>query len=142
MSSTRTEFVALDTNQYVFAVRRDASHPACRTLLFERVKDLRIFVPREVVRELRRNLIPSELQAALAPLRRAIDVFWDYSGPPEETLLRYRTLGAKKGDAVIAAHLDAAGVGTLVSENRHFLGEIPDLPFRVMTAAEILRDLR
>ncbi len=141
MSSIRNELVALDTNQFVFAVRRDPAHPFCRKLLFERIGELRIFVPREVIRELRRNLIPSELQAALAPLRRAVELLWDFGGPPEETVSHFRNLGAKKGDAIIAAHLDASEIRTLVSENRHFLNEIPNLPFRVISAESVLNDL-
>lgn len=141
MSSTQTDWVALDTNVYLFAVRRDPEHPHCRTLLFERLQDLRVSIPREVLRELRRNLLPSELPAALAPLRRAIDVLWDFRGPPVELVNHYRALGAKKGDAVIAAHLDAGNIQTLVSENRHFLSEIPNLPFRVLSSRDLLEQL-
>src|SRR4029079_18123689 len=100
-----------------------------------------VFMPREIVRELRRNLLPRELQAVLAQLRQAADVYWDVSGPPEATIKHYGGLGAKKGDAVIAAHLDASGIRILLSENRHFLSEIPSLPFRVLTAAEALQEL-
>ena len=141
MSSIRDEPIALDTNQYVFAARGDAAHPACRVLLFERIADLRIYVPRDVIREMHRNLLTSELHALFATLRRAVEVIWDFGGPSEERIFRFQELGARKGDAVIAAHLDTAGIRTLVSENRHFLREIPDLPFEVLTSADVLSKL-
>ena len=141
MKSIRDELVALDMNQFVFAIRRDPNHGFCRKLLFERISELRIFVPLEVIRELRRNLIPSELQAAFSPLRGAAEVIWDFRDPLEETVNHYQRLGAKIGDAIIAAHLDASEIRTLVSENRHFLNEIPNLPFRVLTAEDVLNNL-
>jgi hypothetical protein len=45
------------------------------------------------------------------------------------------------GDAAVAAHIEAMGVKTLVSENRDFLEEIKSLPFRVLGAAELLQAL-
>ena len=65
----------------------------------------------------------------------------DYSTPRPTLIERYRNLGAKKGDIVIAAHLHAAGIRWLVSENRHFLYEIPNLPFKVITAVEAVSQL-
>ena len=56
-------------------------------------------------------------------------------------LRTYQRRGCKLGDAAIAAHLEVLGVGTLVSENRDFLSEIMGLPFRVLRAADFLREL-
>ena len=52
---------------------------------------------------------------------------------------RWEQRGAKKGDAVIAAHLEIAGVRYFISENRHFIAEITNLPFKVLTSEETLR---
>ena len=56
-------------------------------------------------------------------------------------LQKYQQLGCKLGDAAVAAHIEAMGVKTLVSENRDFLEEIKSLPFRVLSAAELLQTL-
>ena len=50
--------------------------------------------------------------------------------------------GAKKGDAVIAAHLEAAKIHYFVSENRHFLTELLASPFQVLTSEEAIQLLR
>ena len=47
--------------------------------------------------------------------------------------------GAKKGDAVISAHLEGAAISYLVSENRDFLKALPELPFTVLSSEEALR---
>jgi predicted nucleic acid-binding protein len=54
---------------------------------------------------------------------------------------KYQQLGCKLGDAAVAAHMETLGVGTLVSENRDFLHEIQGLPFRVLRAEEVIREL-
>ena len=47
--------------------------------------------------------------------------------------------GAKKGDAVITAYLEAAAIRYLVSENRDFLKELRSLPFTVFSSEEAVR---
>jgi hypothetical protein len=136
MSSIRTDPVALDTNQYVLGIRRSSA--TCAEILFDRVPSLRIFVPLRIVMEINRNLLEYEQQAVYDVLGSAAEVLWDYAEPPDEIVSQYKALGAKKGDAVIAAHLDAAGVRWLISENRHFLSEIDDLPFTVLTSKQAL----
>jgi hypothetical protein len=41
----------------------------------------------------------------------------------------------------MAAHLEKEGVQALISENRHLLSEIPDLPFRVLSSKAALEEL-
>jgi hypothetical protein len=66
-------------------------------------------------------------------------VTWDYA-PARGDLVRYwEQHGAKKGDAVITAHLEAATIRYLVSENRDFLLELPALPFTVLSSEEAVR---
>jgi hypothetical protein len=54
---------------------------------------------------------------------------------------KYQQLGCKLGDAAVAAHMETLGVGTLVSENRDFLCELQGLPFRVLRAVDVVREL-
>ena len=68
-----------------------------------------------------------------------IEVHWD---KVDVSLIRnYQQLGCKLGDAAVAAHMETLGVGTLVSENRDFLYEIQGLPFRVLRAEDVVREL-
>ena len=139
MSSIRDELVALDTNEFVFALRRETRHTACETLFLEGLPELRIYMPLQILFELQRNLSQGEMRDALIGLTGARSVTWDYALPRPEIVERWQQRGAKKGDAVIAAHLEANGVRYLISENRHFLAELSGLPFTVLNSEEALR---
>ena len=139
MNSIRDELVALDTNEFIFALRKDPSHPSCETLLFDKLDELKIHLPLQIPLELQRNLTDEEMRRVLLAVMKAKAVTRDYAPAPLELVKRWEQRGAKKGDAVIAAHLEVADVRYFVSENRHFIAEITDLPFKVLTSEETLR---
>ena len=139
MNSIRDEAVALDTNVFIFALRRDPDHPACEILLFDKLDQLRVYMPLQVLIELQRKLLPDEMRGVLLALTKARVVKWDYAPARLDLVARWQERGAKKGDAVIAAHLEAAGVPYLISENRDFLIELTELPFEAFTAEKALR---
>jgi len=58
----RDETVALDTNEFIFALRRDARYPFCETLLFDKVSESAVYMPLQVLVELQRNLSDSEMR--------------------------------------------------------------------------------
>lgn len=138
MSSIRTELIALDSNEFIIALRdRDASRPQT-ILVRQEVPNLQVHVPLQVLLELQRNLTRAELKD-----------FYDLVTPENVTISHeaaeigrvnyFHGLGATKGDAVIAAQLQAANVTLFVSENRHFLTEIPNLRFKVVSSEDALR---
>lgn len=139
MSSIRDEPVALDTNVFVFALRKEANYPACETLLFDKLNELQVYVPLQVFVELQHNLTDNEMRGVLRALVRAKTITWDYAPAPSDLIARWEQRGAKKGDAVIAAHLEATNIRYFVSENRHFLAELPALPFEVLSSEEAVR---
>jgi predicted nucleic acid-binding protein len=139
VNSIRDEAVALDTNEFIFALRRDPDHPACEILLFDKLNQLHVYIPLQVLIELQRKLGSDEMRGVLLALTKAIVVDWDYAPASLELIARWEERGAKKGDAVIAAHLEAAGVRYLISENRDFLVELTDLPFEALTAEKALQ---
>ena len=139
MNSIRDEVVALDTNEFIFALRRDADHPACEILLFDKLNELHVYMPLQVLIELQRKLRTSEMRAVLLALTKAKAVNWDYAPAPFELVSQWERRGAKKGDAVIAAHLEAAAIRYLVSENRDFLVDLPNLPFEALTAEKAVQ---
>lgn len=126
MSSIQTDPVALDTNEFIFALRD--LQPESVVFVRERLPLLHIFVPLQVQIELQHNLMLVEMKEFFDVVSGARQVDWGYE-PAGDTLLgHYLSLGVKKGDARICAQLHAAGVRWLISENRHFLSGIPHLP--------------
>ncbi|CAN5844252.1 hypothetical protein BH18ACI4_BH18ACI4_29570 [soil metagenome] len=135
----RDATVALDTNEFIFALRRDANYLFCEVLLFDKLNELNVYMPLQILVELQRNLNEDEMRSVLLALTRAKAITWDYAPAPLELVAQWEQLGAKKFDAVIIAHLEAANVVYLISENRHFLVELSDLPFEVLTSEQAVR---
>jgi hypothetical protein len=98
-------------------------------------------MPLQVFLELQHNLTAQEMRDSLSALKRSREFRLDYEHVAPEVIHRWEVRGARLGDAIIAAQLELAGVAFLVPENRHFLLEIPDLPFEVLSAAEALDDI-
>lgn len=141
MSSIRDESAALDTNEIIFALRKDDAHLASQVLVFDKLSILRIYLPLPIFLELQRNLTRDEMRGALRALNKAKALTWDHVLAPPEAVEQWQRRGAKKGDAVIAAHLELKSIQYFVSENRHFLMELKDLPFKVLTAQDALDEL-
>ena len=139
MNSIRGETVALDTNVFIFALRKEPNYPACETLLFDKLPELQVYMPLQIFLELQRNLTGSEMRRVVRALTMAQAVTWDYAPAQVDRIRQWEQRGAKKGDAVITAHLEAATIRYLVSENRDFLQELPALPFTVLSSEEAVR---
>ncbi len=136
------EYIVLDTNIWIFGLRRQSDKPACTTLL-RYLPRLYVKIPRQVILELYANLNESEIQDFFRLINRypdRIEIGWDKVALP--LIRKYQQLGCKLGDAAVSAHLETLGVEILVSENRDFLVELSGLPFRVMRAEELIRELR
>jgi predicted nucleic acid-binding protein len=135
------DWLVLDTNVWIFGLREQSEQPACQQLL-RQLSRLYVKMPRQILRELRANLTEEEMRRLFRLLNRYPDraaVHWD---KVEISVIRkYQQLGCKLGDAAVAAHMETLGVGTLVSENRDFLYEIQGLPFRVLRAEDVVREL-
>jgi len=133
-------WLVLDTNIWIFGLRDQPDRPACKQVL-QRLNRLYVKVPRQILQELPANLSREEMGELFRLLHRypdRIDIQWNKVDP---TLIhKYQQLGCKLGDATVAAHVEAMDVEILVSENRDFLEEIKNLPFRVLSAEELLRE--
>jgi hypothetical protein len=135
------DWIVLDTHIWIFGLRHQPDQPACAQVL-QCLPQLHIKIPRQVLLELQANLRHEEMREFFRLLNRhpeRSDMRWE---KVEWSLIhQYQRLGYKLGDATVAAHLEALGVGTLVSENRDFLYKIKGLPLRVLRAEEFLREL-
>jgi hypothetical protein len=138
MKSILNSWFAIDTNQFIFALRYSPEHLASEHLIFDKLVSLKVYIPLQVLKELQRNLDPTEMKGVIAALNQAKAIEWNYTPPNLENVKLWIQRGAKKGDAIIAADLDAANIPYLISANRHFLSEIPDLPFQVLSATTVL----
>jgi hypothetical protein len=126
---------------WIFGLRRTPAYPAC-THLLDRVGELSVVVPRQVLQELQANLNDEELRALFELAKRhPTRIILDWRRPPIELIRKHRELGFKRGDAVVAAHVESLGLPTLVSENRDLLRGVPGLPLRIVTAAAVLAEL-
>ena len=137
----RTEWVVLDTNVWIFGLRRQPEYPACVKLL-DSLNRLRVKIPRQILREPQANLSDGEMHEIFRILNRyseRVDIQWDKADPL--LVEKYQRLGCRLGDAVVAAHLEALEVKAIVSENRHFLSEMQELPFRVLSSSDALLEV-
>jgi len=107
------DWVVLDTNIWIFGLRHQPEQPACAQVL-QHLPQLHVKIPRQVLRELQANPRQDEMRECFRLLHRHAghtDMRWE-----QVELARIRTyqrLGCKLGDAAVAAHLEALGVGTL-----------------------------
>lgn len=135
------EWIVLDTNIWVFGLRNQPDQPACYKLL-QGLNELYVKTPYQVFLELQANLDPEEMKRFFRLIHiypNRIELSWDKTRM--DLINKYRNLGCKLGDAVIASHLEIMNIKTLVSENRDFFEEIKGLPFRVLRAEEALQEI-
>ena len=95
-----------------------------------------------MIRELQNNLQPDEVFELFQLFIQYPDrIRIDWKIIPIALIQKFQILGCKLVDAVIAAHLEQQSAHTLISENRHFLNEIFNLPFRVLNAETALEEM-
>ncbi|HEY5870197.1 MAG TPA: hypothetical protein VI542_32285, partial [Candidatus Tectomicrobia bacterium] len=63
--------MALDTNVFLFALRKEPAYPACEALLFDKLPALHIYMPLQIFLELQRNLTASEMRRVVRALTMA-----------------------------------------------------------------------
>src|SRR5207249_2209138 len=110
MSSIRTDHIAFDTNEFIYALRETPGSEAIVELLVDKIEDRHIYLPLPVMSELNRNLSQSELRRLFRLLHRAKDLWEDRLPPSTDIVSLYRERGAKKGDAGICACLHVAQI--------------------------------
>jgi len=79
MNSILNSQIALDTNEFIFALRQTSSSFACTELLFEALPKLNIHIPLQVLLELQRNLTDSEMRGVFLALNQTKSVQFDYA---------------------------------------------------------------
>ena len=139
--SIQNSRIVLDTNVWIYGLRRDQIYPQCEELL-DKLRMFRVIIPRQVLFELQVNLSPQEYQQfwqLINAYPAQIEVSWDPA--PQDRLDRYRQLGCRKGDAAVAALTEHVEAEVLVRENRELLRDVSNLPFRLVSSTELLAEL-
>jgi predicted nucleic acid-binding protein len=131
----------LDTNIWVFGLRRHHAAPECAELL-ERIGAFSVVIPLQVLKELSLNLTADETNQFYSLINQQsewLELSW--AKATADRVEFYQQRGCRKGDAVIAAHAESFSAKTIVSENRQFLRAMKNLPIRILTAADALARL-
>lgn len=123
--------ISLDTNIVIVGLR--FAHTSEERII-DNLFRFRVKLARQVEKELRRNLTDAELKRFYHRVQPFVTVDPGGQNFPADIVERYRAKGLKKGDLRIAAFCEWQGIDIFVSENRHFLYELPDPPFQVMDA--------
>lgn len=132
------EFVC-DSNVYLFAFGI-AKHPACTsllTILLRQSHAHHIRACQTIVEEVRGHLTNQEFREFIGFVNVLTAIDEDFF-VPFELGAKYEWQGLKPADAFIAASTEWVGADCLVTENRHFLTRRSDLPFRALTAEQVL----
>ena len=115
----------LDTNVWVFGLRRDAAHPQCAELL-DHIGTFAVIIPLQLIKELNLNLTEAEMH----------DFYELVNQHMADRVKFFESKGCRKGDAVIAAHAEALEVHVIVSQNRQFLQTVKDLSIQIITSGD------
>lgn len=138
---TPRECWLLDTNVWVFGLRRHPGAPECAELL-DRIGEFGVVIPLQILKELNLNLTEHEINEFYRLINQQpewIELSWTRAAA--DRIEFYERFGCRKGDAVIAAHAESLAATTIVSENRQFLRAVKDLEINILTAADALERL-
>lgn len=130
--------ICIDSNQFIFGIS-GVDSAAERLMLL--LPGLDVVIPRLVMREVTRNLRASEIKSLYALLGRAPNVVVIDEPVPTSLVAKYIKMGLRdKGDAFIGAFAEWQQAAFLISENRHFLNDLREATFTVLTPDRFLRD--
>ena len=140
--TTLTDPWLLDTNVWVFGLRRAETFLVCAELL-DHIGSYSVLIPFQVLKELNFNLTEDEKRDFYQLINQHtewIELRWEPA--PVTRVKFYERRGCRKGDAAIAAHAEVLGIKTIVSENRQFLQTMAGLPMEIVTSAVALTRFR
>jgi hypothetical protein len=97
--TTRPEQWLLDTNVWIFGLRRDKTFPACAQLL-DRLGSFSVVIPLQVLKELNLTLTETEMRDFYRLINQNSDVIkLSWQPAPLERVTFYQERGCRKGDA-------------------------------------------
>lgn len=129
----------IDSNEYIFAFGPSKDPVSLNFLmkLLEAGHSHTIRMPRTIFEEVKRNLPHEAFREFVSFINSLTTVDEDFV-VPFEIAFKYEVIGFKTADAFIAAYAEWTGADALVKENRHFLSQHSNLPFKILNAADCL----
>ena len=126
--------LVLDSNEYVFYFD-NKSNEILKLLDFQ---ELKIFLNDLIIQEVIRNINKENATKFFNILKNPkFDVIMEQM--PQSLIKKYREMGLKKGDVLIAAFCETIGADYLISENRHFLEKKIFDEFEVLSLKEFIK---
>lgn len=123
--------ICIDSNQFIFGI--SGTDPASE-ILMTLLPHLELVIPRLVIKEVVRNLNDIQAKIFYALLNTASNLKIIEEPVPVQLIQKYISRGlSEKADAFIGAFAEWQDVKWLISDNRHFLYELTNATFEVLT---------
>lgn len=128
--------LVLDSNEYIFYFD-NKSDDVLRLLDSQAVKIfLNDLIFEEVIRNITKESIKYFINLSKNPKFEIVS-----HEIPQNLIQKYKALGLKKGDIVIASFCEAIGADYLITENRHFL-KSKEFKFKVLSLKKFLNKIK
>ncbi|MBF0118328.1 MAG: PIN domain-containing protein [Desulfobacterales bacterium] len=128
--------ICIDSNQFIFGIGGTDSASEKLMLL---LPILEVVLPRLIIKEVSRNLTQLQKKAFFKLLNKISQLKIIDDPVPIELVAKYVDLGLReKADAFIGAFVEWQGAKYLISDNRHFISELSDIKFQVLSPEEFI----
>ena len=138
MSPMPNDIVVLDSNEIIFGLLGNEPYPK---ILIDNLNVIILkydfLINRQIKLEVESNL-PKTIVGKFNRLLSLNVIKVDNEELSNNLITKYKQLGLKKGDIIIAGFTEFKKAKYIVSENRHFLSELNKKDFEVLSAKEFL----
>ena len=129
--------IILDSNEYIIFLNKESA--LLNQLLAN--ENITIYCNDTIIKEVLRN-VGETVKGWFYKILFKNNVAIKNETPAFSLIEKYRNLGLKKGDIIIAAFCESVNASFLISENRHFLKDTKFEKFKVVKLSEFLAAMR
>ncbi len=137
----KKQIIVLDSNEIILGL--EAAKPSSQGLIdnLDELSNLHDFkISNHIFQEIIRNLSQDTKEKFKKLLSLGI-IKIEESKINKSLINKYKNLGLKKGDILVAAYTELVKAGFLVSENRHFLEELKTRTFKIINAKQFIKEI-
>jgi hypothetical protein len=128
--------ISLDTNIFIFGIRNIDPYSV---LILKNLFRFDVCIAAQVEKELRKNVTIAELKEFYSLIDPLPGFEIAYQQVEQAIFQQYQALGMGIGDALIAAFCNVEGIEIFISENRHFLQELPKQTYEIMDSSSFCK---
>ncbi len=129
--------ICIDSNQFIFGISGTDSASEKLMLLLPQVD---LVLPRLIIKEVTRNIDYEQSKVLYALLNKLPHFTIIDEAIPIDLIIKYTGLGLpEKADALIGAFVEWQNAQYLISDNRHFLSDLHDAAFEVLTPVDFIQ---